>query len=632
MKDRPTAMSAKTQNLAFMLAIMGTPAAATAQAPRFRVEEATIAEVHAAFQSGLLTCRGLVTEYLARINDFDKRGPAINAIITVNAHALAEADSLDGVFKRRGPLGSLHCVPMIVKDNFTTAGIQTTAGSLALQGFIPERDAFQVKRVREAGAIVLAKSNMDEFAWSPYETVSSILPGYTKNPYALDRVTAGSSGGTAAAVAASFGLVGLGTDTGNSIRGPSSHQALVGIRSTIGLTSRAGVVPLGLTFDIAGPMARTVADAVRVFQVVAGADPDDPVTGAIKDHPIPDYSTSLVRGGLTGARIGVLHQAYDTPTTDPEIRALFARALADLAAQGAVIVDPATVEGFDRLPSDDDGCLGFKADLNRFLAAQGDRVPVKTLKEILASGKFHPSIGPAMRRAEADDRIPATDPACRNDWVARRTLGLAVTTLMDRERLDALVYPTWSNPPRLIGDLNTPPGDNNQVFSPVTGFPAMTVPMGYTRGGTLPAGLQFFGRGWDEARLIKLAYDYEQATRHRKAPAILAGEPTFIAIYWKARPGKEAEYEEYIRRVAKPIDDEAERAGAFEELRTYVPAERNGPWTHLRVFRLRDQAQVDAFSAAMDAAGTRLYPDPTKRPKADDLRDLVKREMWRGFP
>ncbi len=508
-----------TRQFVLVVATLAAPAVVAAQTRGFRVEEATIAEVQVALQSGRLTCRGLVTRYLARIEAYDKQGPAINAIITQNPNALAEADSLDGVMKRRGPLGPLHCVPMIVKDNFTTAGIQTTAGSLALKGFIPEHDAFQVRRVREAGAIVLAKSNMDEFAWSPYETVSSILPGYTKNPYALDRVTAGSSGGTAAAVAASFGLVGLGTDTGNSIRGPSSHQALVGIRSTIGLTSRAGIVPLGLTYDIAGPMARTVADAVRVFQVVVGEDPADPVTQAGRDHPIPDYSKSLVRGGLKGARIGVLHQAYDTPTTDPEIRALFARALADLGAEGATIVDPVAVEGFDQLPSDDNGCLGFKVDLNRFLAAQGNRVPVKTLKEILESRKFHPSIESRMREAEGDNREPATDPACRHGLEARKQLGAAVTALMDRERLDAMVYPTWSNPPRLIGDLNTPHGDNNQVFSPVTGFPALTVPMGYSRGGRLPAGLQFFGRGWDEARLIRLGYDYEQATRHRKAPA-----------------------------------------------------------------------------------------------------------------
>ena len=209
-------------------------------------------------------------------------------------------------------MGPLHCIPAIVKDNFETIGLQSAAGSLSLQGFVSDRDAFEVKRIREAGAIVLAKSNMAEFAFSPYETVNSLLPGYTRNPYALDRVTAGSSGGTAAAVAANFGAIGLGTDTGNSIRGPSSHQALVGIRSTVGLTSRAGVVPLSLLADIAGPMTRTVADAVAVFQTIVGEDPDDPSTVASRGRPIPVYSESLVTDGLKGTRIGVLRQAYRT--------------------------------------------------------------------------------------------------------------------------------------------------------------------------------------------------------------------------------------------------------------------------------------------------------------------------------
>src|SRR5438309_2353992 len=253
-------------------ALLGANAATVGA--QFRVEETTIAQIHSAFRAGRLTCHALVARYLERIDAYDKKGLAINAIVIVNPDALRTADSLDARFKREGLTGPLHCVPMIVKDNFETRDLPTTAGSLAFQGFVSNKDAFQVKRIRDAGAIVLAKSNMAEFAFSPYETVNSILPGYTKNPYALDRVTAGSSGGTAAAVASNMGESGLGTDTGNSIRGPSSHQALVGIRSTMGLTSRAGVVPLSYAADIAGPMARTVADAVAIFQVVAGADPD----------------------------------------------------------------------------------------------------------------------------------------------------------------------------------------------------------------------------------------------------------------------------------------------------------------------------------------------------------------------
>src|SRR6185369_12468154 len=255
----------------------------------------------------------------------------------------------------------------------------------------PATDAFQVKRVKEAGAIVLAKSNMAEFAFSPYETVNSVLPGYTKNPYALDRVTAGSSGGTAAAVAADLGEVGLGTDTGNSIRGPSAHNSLVGIRSTMGLTSRAGIAPLSLFADIAGPMARNVADAVAVFQVVAGYDPDDPATEASKDKPIPRYGASLVADGLKGARIGVLRQAFEGPTVDPEVRAVFMRAIEDLRKAGATVLDTVIIAESDSIRrSNRGGCNPFKYEINRWLAEQGDKVPVKSIDSIASRpNRYH---------------------------------------------------------------------------------------------------------------------------------------------------------------------------------------------------------------------------------------------------
>ena len=304
--------------------VAGVVGRGPAPAP-FAIAETTIAQVQAAMKAGRLTCRGWSSSTCAASTRTTRRGRRINAIVVVNPDALDEADDLDRQFKAGGPVGPLHCVPAIVKDNFETIGLQSADGSLSLKGFVSNHDAFLVKRIKEAGAIVLAKSNMAEFAFTPYETVSSILPGYTKNPYALDRVTAGSSGGTAAAVAANFGAVGLGTDTGNSIRGPSSHQALVGIRSTMGLTSRAGVVPLNLLADIAGPMARTVEDAVAVFQVVAGSDPDDPITvaGAPCEPVRPrrtapvHYAAALRKDGLKGARIGVLRQAYERDTTEP---------------------------------------------------------------------------------------------------------------------------------------------------------------------------------------------------------------------------------------------------------------------------------------------------------------------------
>jgi len=488
--------------------------------PPFQIEEATIAQIHAEMKAGRLTCRALVERYIRRIETFDKNGPAINAIILVNPEALKQADDLDRRAAPGGFTGPLHCVPVIVKDNFETIGLQSANGSLALAGFVSNKDAFQVRRIKEAGAIVLAKSNMAEWAFTPYETLSSILPGYTKNPYALDRVTAGSSGGTAASVAASFGAVGLGSDTGNSIRGPSSHQALVGIRSTMGLTSRAGVMPLNLLADIAGPMARTVEDAVAVFQVIVGEDPDDPATAVSRGRPRENYSAALVRDGLKGARIGILRQAYERDSTDPEIVQVFMTAVDDLRRAGATIVDPARIEGLEaiRRPPGNGPCMGFKYDINRYLAGHGDRIPMKSLAEIVKSGRFHPTVQRRLEQAEQGVENGPETPACAGETAYRDQVRAAVIKTMDTLKLDAFVYPTWSNPPRLIGDLNTPHGDNSQFFSPTTGFPSIQVPMGYTRGGLLPAGITFFGRAWAEPALIRLAYGYEQSTRHRRPP------------------------------------------------------------------------------------------------------------------
>jgi Asp-tRNA(Asn)/Glu-tRNA(Gln) amidotransferase A subunit family amidase len=510
--------------------VLATQQQRTAGSGRFQIEETTIAEIHAAMKSGRLTCRALVDQYLRRIDALDKKGPAINAIVQINSEAGREADDLDRRYKTSGPVGPLHCIPTIVKDNFETRGLQSAAGSLALKGFVSTRDAFQVRRLKQAGAIVLAKSNMAEWAFTPYETVSSILPGYTRNPYALDRVTAGSSGGTAAAVAANYATVGVGSDTGNSIRGPASHQSLVGIRSTMGLTSRAGVVPLSLLADIAGPMTRTVEDAVAVFQVIAGEDPDDAVTTgdpvlaafrpADRPNSIPTYSTSLVRDGLKGTRIGVLRQAYERDTTDSDIVQVFMKALDDMRRAGAVIVDPAPVplDSIKRAP-DAAPCGGFKYDINRYLAFHGDRIPVKSLQDIIRSRQFHPTVQRRLEQAQEGQENGPDTPACRAEAEYRQQVRKAVTAVMDSLQLAAFVYPTWSNVPRLIGDLNTPHGDNSQFFSPTTGFPAIQVPMGYTRNGTLPAGVTFFGRAWDEATLIKLAYSYEQHTKHRRPPA-----------------------------------------------------------------------------------------------------------------
>jgi Asp-tRNA(Asn)/Glu-tRNA(Gln) amidotransferase A subunit family amidase len=515
--------------VAFLAACAGVGAqrGAASQAPSsaaFRLEEATITQIHDALRARSLTCRALVEQYLARIDALDKRGPSVNAIVLINPEALATADELDRRAASGGPMRPLECVPVIVKDNYETKGLRTTAGSRALEGFIPMRDASAVRKMREAGAVVLAKSNMAEFAFSPYETVSSILPGWTFNPYAVNRSSAGSSGGSAVAMAMNFGSVSLGSDTGNSIRGPASHQSLVGIRSTMGLVSRSGVVPLSMLADIAGPITRTVEDAVAVLQVIAGEDADDPVTATSRGHVPASYASFLKKDGLKGARIGVLREAYErgNAQVDPDIARVFAAALAELKAAGAEIVDPAKVEGLPQRARGVGSCRGFKYDLEHYLASVGAAAPVHTLEEIIKALSTGPAINAAVRSrlegSRTTDDNGDDSPGCAADREYRQKFGAAVVQTMDALKIDAFVYPTWSNVPRLIGDLSSPAGDNSQVYSPTSGFPAINVPMGFTRNDTLPIGMTLYGRPWDEGTLIRLAYAYEQATHHRRKP------------------------------------------------------------------------------------------------------------------
>ena len=415
-------------------------------------------------------------------------------------------------------------MPTIVKDNFETIGLQSANGSLALDGFVSNKDAFQVKRIKDAGAIVLAKSNMAEWAFTPYETVSSILPGYTKNPYALDRVTAGSSGGTAAAVAASFGAVGLGTDTGNSIRGPV-------------VASGAGRHPLDDGPD--QPRRRHAAQPARRHRRADGAH-GDRRGGRVPGDRRRGSATIRRRRRLADA---VPRELRDGARARRAARRAHRRAAAGVRARhdrrrnrGGVHDGgrgSATRRRDDRrsgacrgtrrrsaAPQGAGPCKGFKYDINRYLASHGDRVPVHNLAEIVKSRPV-PSDGAAAARTGrtgAGERPRHAGVQGGSGRIASRCARRCTKT-MDAQKLDAFVYPTWSNPPRLIGDLNTPHGDNSQFFSPTTGFPSIQVPMGYTRGGLLPAGITFFGRAWAEATLIKLAYAYEQATRHRRPPA-----------------------------------------------------------------------------------------------------------------
>jgi amidase len=503
-----------------LAALILAPAALTAQgtARELDVTELTIAGTHEAMLAGRLTARRLVEAYHARIESYDRRGPTLNALTALHPGALARADSLDAELTRTGRLtGPLHGIPVIVKENYDTRDLPTTAGSAALSGTVPPRDAFMVAKLRAAGAIVLAKSNMAEWAFSPLETVGSAHPGHTFNPYALNRVPAGSSGGTAASVAANLGLVGLGTDTGNSVRGPSSHTALVGIRPTLGLTSRSGIVPLYLERDVGGPMTRTVADAARVLDVVAGVDPEDPPTlAAAEPGRIPaTYTAALDAGALRGARLGVVRRLSNRRGADDEVLARFEEALDALRAAGATIVDPVPLAIMDsvRPPL----CSSFRRDLEAYLATRRPDARYRTLAAIVESGRFHPSVENRLR-GSLDDGDAGDPERCAAAAASVERFRAGLRAELAEHRLDALIYPTWSNPPRLVGDFTTPAGDNNQTPAPAAGFPAITVPMGWVRDDTLPVGLQFLGDAWTEARLIGLAYAYEQATRHRRPP------------------------------------------------------------------------------------------------------------------
>ena len=468
------------------------PRKTMASVPSFDVEETTIAAIHQAFKNKSCTCEQLVGTYLQRIKEYDQP-TGLNAIILTNPEAMQVARQLDAEYQKTGVLRKLHCIPLIVKDNYNTKGLQTTAGSLALKGFVPSDDAYQVRVLKEAGALVLAKSNMAEWAFSPMVTISSIA-GETRNPYNLDHVPAGSSGGTAAAVAANFGAAGLGTDTGNSIRGPSSHNALVGFRSTMGLTSRDGIAPLYLRNDVGGPMARTVEDATRILEVIAGYDPADSLTRHSEGKVPKSYLPYLDKKGLQGTRIGVL-RALSDKDPDPQVKALFEQSLLDLKKGGAILVDPFEVADFDSLRKDQ-WCSVFQHDIDAYLASLGENIPVKNLAEIVASGKYALYIENILKNhlknhfAIEEEATTCTDAYHDTRRIAFRD---AVVAAMDKHRVAAVVYPSWNNPPAKVGDFKGYKGDNSQVIAPHTGMPAFTAPMGYTYD-NLPAGLQFLGR------------------------------------------------------------------------------------------------------------------------------------------
>lgn len=501
-------------SIAILLLSACSPAS---QEKEINLDELTISGIHRAYENGDYNSRQLVEAYLGRIRKLDH---TINSITTINPDAVKRAVELDREYSETGILKPLHGIPLVVKDNINTAGMPTTAGSLALKDFIPEEDAFIIRKLVEAGAVIIAKSNMAEWAFSPMHTVSSTA-GTTRNPYNTAYVPAGSSGGSAAAVASNFVTVGLGTDTGNSIRGPSSHCALVGFRTTMGLVSRSAIVPLYLRNDVVGPMCRTVEDATRVLDIIAGYDPDDPLTGYSTDKIPFSYQQYLDKDGLQGKRIGVLADlTYNKP--DPAIKDLFSRAVEDIEALGAVVIDSVFIPRFDELRQNQ-WCPMFRHDLEAFLAEYVKTDSLQTIEDIISAGSESEFAAARLRESAGfEGRHGNDDSECLDAFTDTKRIAFrrAIEGVMDSLQLDALIYPTWNNKPARIEAFREEyRGDNNQVIAPHTGQPAFTVPMGYTEG-NLPAGIQFLGRMFDEAGLVELSYAYEQGTKHRKAPEL----------------------------------------------------------------------------------------------------------------
>lgn len=494
----------------------------------FELDEMTVAQLQDAMASGRYTARRLVDLYLQRIEAIDRTGPALRSVIEVNPDAGSIADALDAERTAKGPRGPLHGIPVLIKDNIDTADrMSTSAGSLALEGSIAARDAFVVSRLRTAGAVILGKTNLSE--WANFRSTKSASGwsargGQVRNPYVLDRNACGSSSGTGAAIAANLGAIGIGTETDGSIVCPSNASALVGLKPTIGLVSRSGIIPISHTQDTAGPMTRTVADAAMLLTAMTGADPRDTATARAPRATV-DYSKALNANALKGARIGVPRARFFgySPSADRLANA----AIATLKAQGAVIVDPADIPTAARLDECEFDILlyEFKDGLNAYLKQLGPKAKVRSLEELIAFNEREkdremPFFGQEIFLM-AQKKGALTSPAYRKALAgcSRMSRTQGIDAVMTKHRLDALVAPTGSpawpidpvNGDHFLGASSTP--------AAVAGYPNITVPAGFAYG--LPVGISFIGVPWSEAKLLSFAYAYEQATRHRRPPEFL---------------------------------------------------------------------------------------------------------------
>jgi amidase len=495
----------------------------------FALDETTLADLQAAMASGRMTARSITQAYLDRIKELDRTGPTLRAVLEINPDALSIADTLDRERKAGKVRGPLHGIPILIKDNIDTADrMTTTAGSYALAGSIALQDATIAAKLRAAGAILLGKTNLSE--WANFRSSHSSSGwsgrgGQAKNPYVLDRNPCGSSSGTGAAVSANMCAVGIGTETDGSIVCPSSVNGIVGIKPTLGLVSRAGIIPIAHSQDTAGPMTRTVRDAAILLGVLAGVDPRDSATSSIGTRRQTDYTQFLDPNGLRGARIGVARTKFFgySDVTDK----LIGDALDAMKANGAIIVDPANIETAGKFDDAEFDVLlyEFKADLNKYLASLGPKAPVKSLQEIIAYNEAHkdqemPFFGQEIM-IQAQAKGPLTEKKYLDELASNlkmsRTDGIDAT--MDKYKLDAIVAPTGSpawptdliNGDHFTGASSTP--------AAVAGYPNINVPAGLSHG--LPVGISFFGRAFSEPTLIKLAYAYEQSTKHRRAPQFI---------------------------------------------------------------------------------------------------------------
>jgi len=515
------------KQVALLLAFMAFVLTPAASAKTIELDAATIADINAAYAAGTLTAEKLVQLCLARIDAYDKQGPSLHAVITVNPKALEIARALDAERKAKGPRSPLHGIPIVLKDNYDTADLPTTGGSLLLEGWIPPDDAFVVKKLRDAGAIIIAKLNMSEFASG---AARSSLGGAALNPHDPSRTPSGSSGGTGVAIAAAYATVGMGTDTGGSIRGPSTSNGIVGLKPTHGLLSRDGIIPLALSFDTGGPMARSVADVAVTLGIMTGVDPADEATKKSAGKFETDYTKFLKADALKGARIGV---ARDFLGADGDVDWVMEAAIAAMKRAGATVVDVRYPKWLLDVKTEFYNAIRypeFAAQIKQYLAATGPKYP-KSIDEMIDRANSLPATrgdgaGPNPARWTLFKREAESGTLDDYKYTAVRDHGLPlvraiVEGVFASQQLDAIVYPTSSRRPGLIAETGAPGGGagvpSGSNLANLTGFPDLIVPAGFT-GDYLPVGISFLGQAFSESKLLALGYSFEQATHARRRP------------------------------------------------------------------------------------------------------------------